>query len=325
MSESIQPVGVECDFRDVPSLDHRYEHPNSRAFLQRTELGPVVHAIAHALAPAIEKASIDKAAVLLGDTPFSHDIRLNYAFLRVGRCMGEATGLVLGQTIFPDSAQQIIDAYRPINPEEDKPKDADPNDLTFHAMMKDVVLEGALSGVAMPLHVYRKLTLHRAGLISGGDEAIRAKALAQAPFVVDEVVRDMRSTWFNDILQQLAYAPNGFYGAASSSPGVTNSPDVLSVHTVFEETDEGFLQLSQGFVRVKKSALRKETHDGRESGGCPVRHGGYKLIGPLATMALQEMGIDPSLLPVETAISRYRRLVADVIEALGNQKGPAHE
>lgn len=197
-----------------------------------------------------------------------------------------------------------------------------------------VIDEGLTSGVVAPvnfaLHLQNLETIPR---------MLDADQYANHTFLLSEVVqidaKDMAdridSPGFRKMLHQLAHAPNGFLGRMSAD---TDRPDSgysnprFSCFSTFlylngqglspfvlDETRRvtGF---SDAFLAFKNDSLHEYNKKNvASSGGCPVRHAEYKVIGEAATEYFKQLGREDGHLVEagESLIDRGARLASTAL------------
>jgi hypothetical protein len=186
---------------------------------------------------------------------------------------------------------------------------------TYFSNFKEVLSEGLRSGLIVPVKLYGQLA--KAGAI---DVSLHAQ------FRPNHFTDTLRTHWFDKMLHELAVLPNGALGSWSTDGSVPDGGSVVP-HFEFVKQDNGW-GFSENTREIFKERMREVNTSGRlfdqraagrktYSGGCPVRHDGYKKIGSEAMRIFVEAGYDPQGLAAEnriSIISLCREFVADYVE-----------
>lgn len=196
----------------------------------------------------------------------------------------------------------------------------------------NVMKEALRSGVFIPI----KMALLTDMVEHSAEEAFVADQVLHKVHAVDEVFSDpsriveiMRRPEFSHMVHALAHAPNGFLGGSSVTSQLydigyfrflTAAPvdyDVRS-HFVFD-ADKRVVDWSPEFYDEKSDDLHKynQSHKAEASGGCPVRHADFSVIGEAATRYLHDLGNADGQVSVkgESMIDRSLRMMSTLLEA----------
>ncbi len=305
-----------------------------RPALQRTELGPVVHALGHQIAdlaePELLEMASDGGVVLYTASyrDFSRELG--------GPILNVLDGIIENNFSSPD-------LWRINRLPVRLGMGARRRDLTYARRTSLSLIEGTGSGVVMPIKLYGSLIAHDIMLSEGPAKCSSVRRvehrLEQHHVDPDHFITTLSSPAVDTILRTMAHAPNGMYGPNSTNVHTVGLPRFLNP-AASGRFAEGFHQtsisifdhalgeeprLSQDFLAKKKQLLTRARRD-VPSGGCPVRHDTFTDIGPAALALFDELDIDPASLPRESLISRYRRLVVAVAQkALDAQTVVEHE
>lgn len=263
----------------------------SRARMQRRELGPVLHDLGHQIYDLAEER-------LPGDTlllkPPVDGVSLS-EFAADSVSYIKKIGLELSDELQPSSYNGLKKVVAANNPAPKEHIGVLGTRTTFFPDASEVLKEALVSGVIIPLQLYRTIKLAECDYASGLEvpPSIRRK-LNVTP---DDLLEQLCSERFDTMLHQLALGTNGSVGSAAVSSyelrqvGTTALPTVILGHGLVAsfEYEAGFVSgFSQSFLDHNKDYKYKVEYI--ESGGCPVRHATFPALGEIATQHFADLG-----------------------------------
>lgn len=297
----------------------------SRPQLQRQELGPMLYDYGLAVYDQVEAVLTEpyfKPPKVTNHTQVHYFLKKMTDTLRV---MDEP------DVLDPDNPRRMITDFVGENSQHMR-NDRLVGLTTLHPSV--IIDEGLMSGVVTPVNF--ALHLHN---LETTRHVRDVERYANQAYVPPEVLRidanDMAdridSPEFRMMLRQLAHAPNGFLGRMSTD---TDSSDSGYIHPrfscfvtfsyrygpevspfVFDQAGR-VIGFGDDFLAFKKDRLHEynKVHFAG-SGGCPVRHTDFKIIGEAATKYFKQLGHEDGR-PVETGeslIDRGARLASTAL------------
>lgn len=276
----------------------------SRPRLQRQELGPMLHDLGHVLYDQAEEAILRD-----GIQPEPVDLE---TLVKFG---SECVDTVL--KIAEYTTHQAIVKTQALLDDTSHIEDVDEGlsqliRVTHLSGARDVLNEGLMSGVVIPLQLYRTMRLAEDG--AGEHTAISA---------VDAADR-ITSPSFQTMLHQLAVGNNGSLGVGAASATYLGSPresgslrvfrEMGPQQAIFEFDDVGKAEaFTTTFLAIKKEIRRRETQGASlswQTGGCPVRHTDFPVLGEHAQNYFDAIGQDGPRNQGESLITRASRFVS---------------
>lgn len=258
----------------------------SRPKMQRQELGPILHDFGHQVYDQAEASLLDEIAREQTPEPTSfHDL-------------AHLVDMTTGH--FRKAQHDLVDANLDSAVREVNFSSGDLNKPVLTIGLESTLEEGFVSGVLMPLQLYRLIRIK---------ETCSAEKLDQGVYVdlppVDtaELIARLSEGNFQQMLQQLAIGKNGSLGGTSTKLHTLVSPDPRDGSTIL--MDIGYRHLFtidedgkvSGFTdrvleeqKQAKTFSRKQHLKAEESGGCPVRHASFPVVGEVATKYLVRAG-----------------------------------
>lgn len=329
---------------DTP-LPSSVELSTSRPWVQRNELGPLVHQLGHEI---YDQAEVE----LLNQVETGNLVQpANYSQL-TGLVM-QSLGVVSDFTPYDDTLDNLLTEYRAM----EKPKSGTVGQLTYYASPLEVLNEGLITGIVAPLMLYRAATVS-AEVVATQVRWTRCQAYerTEVDFDAERAANTLVSPRFQKMLHFLALGANGSLGRPSTSvrdlgytpddmtPLLINLPDdkvhcfsdLLAtkfaevVEMVDEVRHEQFIYDEQGefvdFTPQFKEGflLRQRAEKAGWSGGCPVRHETFRSTGPLAAEYFKDQGQADGL-PAkqgESLITRGSRFIATILAATVDAERP---
>ena len=178
--------------------------------------------------------------------------------------------------------------------------------FTYYDLSSDVVEEGFVSGLILPLKVYGVMTEK-----SVFDTEDSKQACVIRRFDINHFRQTVVSNDFDAILRNhFAEFWNGALGAWSTSAGSGYSGGGVVGRTQFSRTEDRIYVSNETACRrlqdrreVNSKARTGQAKRYEESGGCPVRYDRYKNIGPIALAAITRAGLDPAAFASDEHIS----------------------
>lgn len=304
MSELSVQSQPEAESSQVPVF-----HPRSR--IQRDEIGPVFHDIAHKVYDAAEGAV---SSGFVGAN-MEHPTSLGQLLLNLDELKTylESQANEYAQSEEWERFGRYISSSQP-----------------FTIAKNGALTEGLTSGVVAPFRLLQTVVSYGRAKHDYGDENPDIQDAVEHDWgeIEGTLVPDEEHlrTWadvidefaFTKMLTQLAYSANGFLGMASSSFG----PLGRSLHfgRRWNVNDQFFVEDNEGKVigfhptflaRKKRDMSHRPYGGGNSSGGCPVRHSEFTRLSPNASEYLA--AVNPDGRPVnegESAIERGARLLS---------------
>ena len=308
-------------------LPHAEDPAWSRPHLQRTEIGPIFHLIAHNIYDAAER-HIEQHGMAGWQVANLQDLK---GF--VGKLVHIASQTPLYRNALNGCfGSEVYDLLR----NHQKTSDGSAihgvimhNESLVTIPLDSLVKEGTWSGLAMPLQLYYMRLLRRhlqtatlSDFFDQGHDEIAIDPLACA--------EEIESPGFNRDLHILAYTKNGVLGSDSTSSrivdgGMINIFDYNKRQTagkleylyrVYLDYDDesGEVQFSEAakdFLRTQVRLNNQRYGSQGQTGGCPVRHSTFKQIGDHAQRFIAEHSPTGELEHQGTsAITRGAQLVA---------------
>lgn len=262
----------------------------SRPLLQRRELGPMMHDLGHTILDIAQEHVLAEGISLRPTNP-EKLAQFGSACIGLLRSihLKEATSGEARRDSSHAAIQDLISSNRRTVPIKDT---TEVQNLTYYDGLYKVVDEGLSSGVVSPLQLYRTVKIvesDRRPRPFRGNPQIRA----------GEAAKRIMSDGFQTMLHQLATNPNTVLGGPSASAEYlrTSSPEI-GFGTVREYgLDQTFLRNRRGkvvgftpeylaFQKEKKQELRQRGL----SGGCPVRHADFPVLGERAKAYFEDLG-----------------------------------
>ncbi|MCA9334346.1 hypothetical protein KC963_04835 [Candidatus Saccharibacteria bacterium] len=280
----------------------------SRSRIQRDEIGPVFHDIAHKVYDATELAIVEGGVV---------DI--------LPENLDQLSGSLQALEVFLKERSKEQAASE----EWAKFKDGcEPRWFTLQA--HQVLSEGLLSGVAAPFRLLQTVVSYEKARDTYGNQTLERQDIILRDWSPrsGEILpsRENLGAWadrvdepeFARMLSHLAYSGNGFLGVASTHLEPLNATPSFGL--TWDMSEGFFLEDAEGkVVGLHSELLAHKKHmmanapygAGTSSGGCPVRHSEFTRLGSLASEFLAAVNTDGR--PVnegESAIERGARLLS---------------
>ncbi len=257
----------------------------SRPALQRRELGPVLHDIAHKVSDGVESDITDEA-VCLEPVKDVNDLAENLGVLhnnlhdRTKPHVGAFIRLLTLTVVRAQSAGEILTIPAP---------------AALH--------EGVASGVLTPFKLLQSIvsyeeytgtdpfdTSHFQGVFrddwhqASSLQLVRSVNVSTLYSWADRIVTPN----FQTMLHQMAYGYNGSLGSQSSQPYELHKPlrSLEDPEGAFIYKDGTVTGFSVEFLARQRIELRDDESSQLKSGGCPVRHSTFKRIGEAAALYL---------------------------------------
>ena len=298
----------------------------SRPQTQRQELGPMLHNLGFVVYDQVE-AMVTAPDF---DFPVETDAQLGHFLLKLSHVVTRVQRAVAHDTKGPH--HEVIDYMRQ---NAEMTTDDDRHLWALVTTMPDLVMEeGFVSGVIAPTQFgYYLDRLEQSRAVSDTETAIADTRPVPVDSLTEPVPVDglalaerIDSPEFRTMLHQLAHAPNGFLGSKSAEVAMfygSLKPNFVCFQTFAEPGEEEFafvfdekgrvVAFSDEFLAFKKRQLNAyNLEQDFPSGGCPVRHAEFKVVGEAATKYLKLAGREDGR-PVETGeslIDRGARLVS---------------
>lgn len=282
----------------------------SRPALQRQEVGPMLHDFGHEIYDRAEATALTEVGTNYLKQPGDFN----------GLAMFAHQSSAIIRSFLDDESitGPICKAMRPL---------AEPvgphNNRLFTIRFEEALMEGMLSGVVTPLQLYKEIFMKE------NRDANSPSDFSKVSVDIEELVGRLSTPEFEAMLHQLAIGANNSLGpsstrtqdVASAAAGASLDPFVYLRNSIFECDDDGRVTGFTGRLlarqKLDKQQERKRRNIGGESGGCPVRHARFTVIGGVATNYLWSVG-DYDGLPRnqgESLISRGNRFVRTILAA----------
>lgn len=258
----------------------------NRPRLQRQEIGPMLHDFGHQVYDRAEVSVLDEIAREQTPAPTSFD--------DLARLVDMTTGHLR------TAQHSLLDANLDSAVREVNFTSGDLNKPVLTIGLESTLEEGFVSGVLMPLQLYRLMRIKEtcpADMIDLG-RYVDLPAVDAAE-LIDRLSQDN----FQQMLQQLAIGKNGSLGSTSTklhalvSPNLGDGPNFLmevGYRRLFILSDDGKVSgFTSAVLEEQKQAKafsRKHHIRSEESGGCPVRHASFPVVGEVATKYLVGVG-----------------------------------
>lgn len=303
----------------------------SRARLQRQELGPIVHDLGHEIYDKAE-ARIEAGAPLTCPTDLPSLATFASSCLRAVEAV-KTMGDLRDSRFRYETAKSVITSNRGYSTDlEGNPFDYE---ITHYEGLYNVMNEGLTSGVVVPLQLYRliKLRDHPSSVRQHSKPPDVRATKEDLQVDAQDVIDQLSSDYFQRMLHQLAVGNNGSLGRASTAISNLSSPDVSQARVFnvvglvglpksFEYDKDGSVigwsKVCLDEIKALKVAARSSKRSlEKESGGCPVRHTTFPVLGEIASRHFEEIGT-PDGQPRnqgESLISRGTRYVRTILAA----------
>lgn len=311
----------------------------SRPWVQRNELGPLVHQLGHEI---YDQAEVE----ILGEVDAGR-LKAPTHYGQLESLVGRLADTLYGLTPNDETLESMLYTYNPIIKNNDL---ATGSRLTHYFSPVQILDEGLRTGIVAPLLLYRAATIPPERIADIFASIMHQQYRGtELPFDVERAVVNLKSPYFQKMLHFLALGANGSLGRASSAvddliyfsedlgPLKIYPPDsrgsrfgatwatkfAAVVEGVAQQRREQFIYDKQGnpvdFTPNFKREFMEEQQSIKSgwSGGCPVRHETYKITGPLAAEYFKAQGQAEGL-PArqgESLITRGNRFIATILAA----------
>lgn len=292
----------------------------NRPRMQRHELGPIMHDLGHDVYDDMEQRLPHDP---IQPAPVDMPTLLSFANI----CVVRATDAV---SRLPVEKVQELD--RLITEKHRSPHDT--QELTYYNNVREVLYEGMATGVVSPLELYQTIKIAETQQADGRYD------MGSLSIDPQDAATRIQTEGFQVMLDQLARGYNGSMGsAASDMAGLINlnilsnfdailppetvnnhlrsfkSVMILGIENAFKiEAGQvtGFSDLFLHALKERKSVERNSGKFLAASGGCPVRHAEFPVLGEYARRHFAAVG-DPEEGPRnqgESLITRASRFVS---------------
>lgn len=302
----------------------------SRPEVQRTELGPLIHIVAHDIYDGIDDCIAndwhDDLTHIAGMP--TGNLKLVDSLLSYEALIAERSREVVREVCDGNYLYSEIDEYITSRFSSSHGVQGIGNKLTTIPNLMMLVGEGVRSGLVLPMMLWKSIARAEKNRRLAHSYHVSSDSLLG---IVDlhEVIDRLSSQIFADMLALTAYGRNGSLGPLSADPSsITRDVSIPNFkHVNFQYNEEGkVIGFCPEFVAESVKKLVDHNKDARgmgfklESGGCPVRHQVFKKIGEPADEIIKVLPPEKRkyLETGESSIQRGVKTLVRSIELLAN-------
>lgn len=277
-----------------------YEPRPARSQLQRRELGPILHALSNEVYDVF-LAGEPEAKIEVPDMVTPSELRISIKALQE-----MLSGIIRLQETSRGEAWADFEEWLELQ----KGVVGLGQSLTHYDTARSVMYEGISSGLLFPVNLCLAAADQR--LLYTPDNRLPAR------FIIDT----LRRPDFIDANRRIAHSANGFVGSIVSvsnviDPGENQYPASMVNAITFSDEDDTY-RLTEEKERARLIKLRTANTSPNDwslqTGGCPVRHEGFPVLGEFATAFLAKHGYEQPAADGVSLIERGMQVTATVLE-----------